>query len=155
MKILVLSDSHGSVSNMEQAVERTAPQYILHLGDCWRDGQALHALYPDIPFVQVPGNCDFCPQEPAERLLCLGDKRILMCHGHTYGVKESLLAAGYAAQEQQADLFLFGHTHRPLCDYRGHAILLNPGSIGAYTHPSYAVVTISGGQLRTELCRLS
>ena len=38
MKILVLSDSHGAVSPMEQAVEQTSPDLILHLGDCWRDG---------------------------------------------------------------------------------------------------------------------
>ena len=35
MKILVLSDSHGAVSPMEQAVEQTSPDLILHLGDCF------------------------------------------------------------------------------------------------------------------------
>ena len=33
MNILVLSDSHGNLSNMEEAVERERPQLILHLGD--------------------------------------------------------------------------------------------------------------------------
>lgn len=49
MKILVLSDSHGAVSPMEQAVEQTSPDLILHLGDCWRDGERLHdqvSLHP-------------------------------------------------------------------------------------------------------------
>ena len=114
MKILVLSDSHGAVSPMEQAVEQTSPDLILHLGDCWRDGERLHDRFPSIPLEQVPGNCDFRPTEPAERLLELRGKRILLCHGHTYGVKQSLVTAGFAAEEQQLDLFLFGHTHRPL-----------------------------------------
>ena len=132
---------------MVRAVELTRPDLILHRGDGWRDGEQLRARFPDIPLEQVPGNCDLRPGEPAERLLVLEGKRILLCHGHTYGVKTSLLAAGFAAEEQQLDLFLFGHTHRPLVDRRGRTLFLNPGSIGDSTRPSYAVVTIQGGQL--------
>ena len=147
MDILVLSDSHGAVAPMVRAVELATPDLILHLGDCWRDGEQLHARFPDIPREQVPGNCDLRPGEPAARLLVLEGKRILLCHGHTYGVKTSLLAAGFAAEEQQLDLFLFGHTHRPLVDRRGRTLFLNPGSIGRSPRPSYATVTIRDGQL--------
>ena len=147
MTILVLSDSHGNVENMVRAVELTDPRMILHLGDCWRDGEKLHDLFPDIPFHQVPGNCDYRPDEPAERLLFLEDKRVLMCHGHTYGVKQTLLNAGYAAEEQNLDLFLFGHTHRPLVDMRGKTLFLNPGSIGDHFRPFYGVVTLENGRL--------
>ena len=89
MNILVLSDSHGNLSNMEEAVERERPQLILHLGDCWRDAERLAERYPNIPMEHVPGNCDCRPEEPAEKLLFLGDCRVLICHGHTYGVKTS------------------------------------------------------------------
>lgn len=147
VKILVLSDSHGNISNMLQAVEQETPRMILHLGDCWRDGERLRSRYPDLPFEQVPGNCDFRSSEPAEKLLFLGDKRVLMCHGHTYGVKQSLLPAGLAAEEQNLDLFLFGHTHRPLVDMRGKTLLLNPGSIGDYARPCYGLVTLEGERL--------
>ena len=153
MKILILSDSHGNLSNMEKAVEQSSPRMIFHLGDCWRDGERLHERFPAIPFEQVPGNCDCRPSEPAEKLLFVEDKRILLCHGHTYGVKQSLLHAGYAAEEQNLDLFLFGHTHRPLVDMRGKTLFLNPGSIGDPFRPSYAIVTIFNGRLagRTAL----
>ncbi len=146
MKILVLSDSHGNITNMVQAVGRENPRMIFHLGDCWRDGERLHDHFPDIPFQQVRGNCDFRSQEAVEQLLCLEDKRILLCHGHTYGVKQPLLAAGLAAEEKNLDVFLFGHTHRPLVDMRGKTLFLNPGSIGDYAHPFYGVLTISGGR---------
>ena len=43
MKVLVLSDSHGNIFNMIQAVEREAPRMVFHLGDCWRDGVACGA----------------------------------------------------------------------------------------------------------------
>lgn len=147
MKILVLSDSHGNVGNMEEAVARTSPRMIFHLGDCWRDAERLHDRFPDLPFYQVPGNCDFRPGEPTERVVCLEDYRILLCHGHTYGVKQSLLTAGFAAEEQNLDLFLFGHTHRPLVDRRGKTLFLNPGSIGDPRRPFYGLATITGGKL--------
>ena len=147
MKILVCSDSHGNLDNLVRAVEREAPDRIYHLGDGWRDAQRLHAQFPDIPLEQVPGNCDWSVQSPAELLLTIRGKRILLCHGHTYGVKQSLVTAGFAAEEQQLDLFLFGHTHRPLVDRRGRTLFLNPGSIGRSPRPSYATVTIRDGQL--------
>ena len=147
MKILVLSDSHGNVDHMDKAVLDTSPAMIFHLGDCWHDAEILHDHFPEIPLVQVPGNCDYRPEEPNEILLDMEGKRILLCHGHTYGVKSSLLCAGYAAEEKGLDLFLFGHTHRPLVDKRGKTLFLNPGSIGDAAHPFYAVVTIDRGQL--------
>ena len=147
MKILVLSDSHGNVDNMAQAVEQEQPQLIVHLGDCWRDGQRLHDRFPSIPMEQVPGNCDYRSCEDAERLLFLEDARILICHGHTLGVKQSLLRAGYKAEEERLDLLLFGHTHRPMVDKRGRTLFVNPGSIGDYFHPFYAVVTVEQGKV--------
>ena len=153
MRILVLSDSHGDVDNMVRAVEQTNPELIFHLGDGWRDVEELRMLCPRIPIEQVPGNCDFRPNEPLERLLFPADRRVLLCHGHTYGVTSSLLTAGFAAEEQQLDLFLFGHTHRPMVDKRGRTTFLNPGSIGDRLQPTYGVITIENGKLdaRTAL----
>ena len=127
---------------------------ILHLGDCWRDGERLHDFFPEIPFHQVPGNCDFRPAESAEQFLFLDDKRILICHGHTYGVKQSMMSAGYTAEEQNLDLFLFGHTHRPFVDMRGKTLFLNPGSIGDYARPFYGIVTVENGKLDARTAAL-
>ena len=154
MKILVFSDSHGNVDNMAQAVEQEQPQLIVHLGDCWRDGERLHDRFPSIPMEQVPGNCDYRSFEQAERLLFIEDARILICHGHTLGVKQSLLRAGYKAEEERLDLLLFGHTHRPMVDKRGRTLFVNPGSIGDYFHPFYAVVTVEQGKVDGHTCPL-
>ena len=104
MKYLVLSDSHGNVDNMVRAVEREKPDGIIHLGDCWRDAEELHELFPRLPLEQVPGNCDFGRFEALERVLILDDHRVLIAHGHTMGVKTGLLRAQYRALEQNADL---------------------------------------------------
>lgn len=147
MKILVLSDSHGNIDNMVQAVEKEQPRMILHLGDCWNDAERLARRFLHIPMEQVPGNCDYRSMEESERILFIGDKRIMICHGHTLGVKQSLLRAGFKAEEEHLDLLLFGHTHRPLVDMRGRTLFINPGSIGDYFHPFYAVVTIENGRV--------
>lgn len=147
MRYLVLSDSHGNIANMETAVERERPDGILHLGDCWRDAERLAERYPDILMELVPGNCDCRPEELLEKLVILGDCRVLLCHGHTYGVKTSLLAAGLKAEQDRLDAFLFGHTHKPLVDRRGRTLFLNPGSIGTGLRPTYGILTVEGNRL--------
>ena len=76
MRILVLSDSHGCVDPMQQCVELVQPQAILHLGDCARDADRLGRLYPRIPLLGVPGNCDYGSADQPERLTELGGVRI-------------------------------------------------------------------------------
>ena len=154
MKILVCSDSHGNVDNMVRAVERSQPQLVIHLGDGWRDAEKLARLFPDLPVEQVPGNCDLRPGTPGERVLCLEDRRILLCHGHAYGVKQSLLPLALAAEEQRVDAVLFGHTHRALYDRRGELTILNPGSIGDYVQPSYGVLWLRREGITADLLRL-
>ena len=148
--IIVFSDSHGNEDNMIRAVERERPftlDAIVHLGDGWRDAEALHRLYPRIPLEQVPGNCDLGRFEERERVVFFGDCRVLLCHGHTLGVKSSLLRASYEARERGAQALLYGHTHIPHIDYHDGLWLVNPGSIGDHRRPSYGVLTVEGDKL--------
>ena len=154
MTALVLSDSHGDVEAMARAVEKTHPDLIVHLGDCWRDAEELRMLFPRLPMEQVPGNCDFRPGESAEKLVFWDGLRVLLCHGHTYGVKSSLMSAGYAAEEKNLDLFLFDNTHRPLCDWRGKTTFFNPGSIGKGLHPTYGVIRVENGRIDSRILPL-
>lgn len=154
MKYLVLSDSHGNVDNMVRAVEREKPDGIIHLGDCWRDAEELHELFPRLPLEQVPGNCDFGRFEALERVLILDDHRVLIAHGHTMGVKAGLLRAQYHALEQNADLLLFGHTHVPLVDASTRPMLLNPGSIGDVRRPTYGVLEGKDGKIFPSVVKL-
>lgn len=62
------------------------------------------------------------------KVMELEGKRILMTHGHRYGVKSGYLRAVYAAKEQQADILLFGHTHRAECFQEEGLWVLNPGA---------------------------
>lgn len=142
MKLLVLSDSHGNLANMVAAVEQEAPDLMIHLGDGWRDAQELHCAYPSIPLEQVPGNCDFCLGEAQERLLKVAGYHIFICHGHTRGVKQGYRGAFEAAWGWEADLLLFGHTHRADSGEVNGLTWMNPGSVGAGRMASYGVVTL-------------
>ena len=145
MRVLVVSDSHGNVDNMVRAVEWVQPDYVLHLGDCQRDLEALRREFPGLAMEGVPGNCDWGSYDQKERLIELGGVRILMLHGHTRNVKSSPMAAMYAAKECGAQVLLFGHTHVPLVDNDGTLLTLNPGAAGDRLHPTCGILTIDNG----------
>lgn len=155
MRILVLSDSHGAVYRMRQAVELTEPQHILFLGDCLPDAHKLQREFPHIPMTTVPGNCDWGSLDEPERLMELRGKRILMMHGHTRNVKYTLMNAAYAAREYGADILLFGHTHHALADNDGTLWMMNPGSVGERSMPTYGVITINDHTCRCATYRLA
>ena len=146
MNVLVVSDSHGKVDKLIQAVEQVRPGYVLHLGDCQRDLEKLRQAFPMLPMEGVPGNCDYGSCDQPERLIELGGVRILMLHGHTRGVKSDVMRAVWAARECGAQVLLFGHTHRREL-VRGvgtAATVFNPGSLR--DGGSYGVITIENGK---------
>lgn len=136
MRILVLSDSHASLSFMRRCVEAVKPDAIVHLGDYFDDGLTLGETYPQIPLYQVPGNCDRyrCPPgQPEIRVEELGGVRLYLTHGHKHNVKIYLGALLRDARACGADAVLYGHTHRADCHREEDGLwVLNPGSCGYY-----------------------
>lgn len=128
MKLVVFSDSHGNISNMERIIEKERPELVLHLGDMCRDIEEVQYKFPRQTIQNVCGNCDGFTQVPDRRILRVEGKRILMMHGHRYNVKQTYGPAAYAAREAQADILLFGHTHIPYCEQVDGLWMLNPGS---------------------------
>ena len=59
MNVLVVSDSHGKVNKLIQAVEQVHPSYVLHLGDCQRDLEQLRPAFPMLPMDGEPGHCAY------------------------------------------------------------------------------------------------
>ena len=141
MKIIVFSDSHGEVDAMEEIVHRAKPCLVLHLGDLCSDFEQLQQRLPTQAMQNVCGNCDGFTQTPDRRVLRVEGRRILMMHGHRYGVKQSYGAAVFAAQEAQADILLFGHTHVAFCENLDGLWVMNPGSCRGY-HASYGVIDL-------------
>ena len=152
MKIVVFSDSHTDVETMAEAVRFERPDAIFHLGDHSSDAAALRNLFTGIPMYAVKGNTDFDNIYPEERDLQFEGYRILLTHGHQYGVidygiKELLLHGS----NENFDIVLFGHTHQPFANYRSGMWFFNPGRIGKKSskqiYATYGVLNIEEGKI--------
>lgn len=151
LKILVFSDSHRSTANMIQAIEEQQPDHVIHLGDLSDDARELGYIYPRLPICSVPGNCDGWTTEPAIKRITLGGKVILLSHGHLWHVKSDYETALAQARKAQADILLFGHTHRAYCQQEEDGLwVLNPGS----SRKSYGTIQLEGGQCLCTLTQL-
>ena len=150
LKIAVFSDSHGDVSTMERAVNIWQPDLILHLGDHASDADSL-AARTGIPTRRVRGNCDLASRAPDSDLFELGGLRIMMCHGHRFGVKDSLDPLISSADFSKADILLYGHTHQSHIERIGRMLVINPGSSGTGLHTSWVKLTIADGEAAAEL----
>lgn len=138
MTAAVFSDSHGQIDLMAEAVRRTRPDLIIHLGDYERDAFALRDEFPQIPFFNVCGNCDFAQLSPLWNTVQIGPVKAYICHGHLHNVKSQLHSLYYAACEKSASIALFGHTHIPCNEDISGIKLINPGSAGKGRKPSWA-----------------
>lgn len=160
MKILVFSDSHGNTSNMIEAINRNKSNcdLVVFLGDGLRDSAYVKGRFPEIPFFEVRGNCDFFGADiPKESVVDLDGIRVLITHGDKYNVKYGLSTILYAGAEKEVDAIFFGHTHLPceLCEYVGERRiqLFNPGSVGGSS--TYGVVNTANGVLVTNIAKLN
>lgn len=155
MKVLVLSDSHSTLSFMRRCIDKVKPDLMIHLGDHYDDGVAMKEEYPHIPLYQVPGNCDRyrCDPNTVEILIPrIAGVTVYMTHGHRHKVKLYLGALLQDARASKADLVLYGHTHVPDCHQEEDGLwVLNPGSCGYYGG-SAGLLEIEDG--RISLCRL-
>ena len=148
MKILVFSDSHRSRGGMLDAIDAHRPDQVIHLGDLQRDAEELTYVYPKLPICMVPGNCDGWTMDPLKKQITLAGKRILLSHGHLWGVKKGYEAAVADARAVGADILLFGHTHRALCQQLEDGLwMMNPGASRA----SYGLIRIEQGQIHCSI----
>lgn len=146
MKIVVFSDSHGNISNMEGVIRKENPDLVLHLGDMCRDIEEIQLRFPRQTIQNVCGNCDGFSEVPDRRVLRVEGKRILMMHGHRYNVKMTPIAAIYAAREAEADILLFGHTHIPCCEQTDGLWVLNPGTCRG-RGATYGMISLENGNV--------
>jgi len=158
VQILVFSDSHGSKSNMNTAIQ-THPDinYIIHLGDWGTDIDDIANETSSYIIEVVQGNCDIRDTYPNAKVLQLEGKRIFLTHGHIYGVKNSLISLIAKGLKEQADVVLFGHTHLPLIDLKNNMLLVNPGSISLMRgqNASYAILDISIDGINAKIYRMN
>ena len=160
--ILVASDIHGSHEALDRllmyAEELRADMLILAGDTCPACSTAIvkGIWYSPIPILMVRGNCegpwDFqeagLPTPPNYRTETFGEKTILVTHGDRFPSP-----VGLPVQLKEQDIFICGHTHRPVIHHeQGRPWHLNPGST---TYPrsregtTFAVMDAGGISIRT------
>lgn len=156
MKVLIVSDTHGRDSKLEEAVEKESPfDMLVHCGDVEGREFFIEAL-ADGPSCIISGNNDFFTDLPREDVISISGKKVFVTHGHTYGVSFNQDGVIDAARARGCEVVLFGHTHRPVIFEKNGVLAINPGSL-AYPRqegrkPSYAVLkTDFRGKMEAEI----
>ena len=153
MKILVVSDTHGSYRNFKKVMQlnRNA-DVVVHCGDSRNELDEIKREYPDKMYYTVKGNCDFGTALPVVEEFTADGVRFMATHGHIYGVKYGLLELSMAAREKNAQVVLFGHTHYAMDEVVDGIRDFNPGSLGY--GKSFGVIEIRNGQVLSNIAHL-
>lgn len=151
----LISDTHGELrADVHRAL--AGVDFILHAGDVCGD-EILMELDLIAPTVAVYGNCDPLDAPRLVRQIERVERgvRIHVSHGHELGAPTvQRLLANY-----DADVIVYGHTHRPLIARADGRLVVNPGAAGPRRFdimPSVARLTIEGpGAFDVELVDLA
>nr|PZM89876.1 MAG: metallophosphoesterase [[Clostridium] cellulosi] len=146
MRIVVISDTHGNISNFERAIfQQPKADLFIHLGDHESDVDDIRLYLRGRNILSVSGNCDFGSQLPDVGETVVSGKRIFYTHGHRYHVKFGIDGVINEARRREADIVLFGHTHIPVATYEKGLYIMNPGSLGHPRggSPTYGIIDIT------------
>lgn len=150
MKVLIVSDTHGRDSKLEEAVMRETPfDMLIHCGDVEGREFYIEAL-AECPCCIIAGNNDFFSDLEREEEIELAGKKTLVTHGHYYGVSMDITGVLDEAKARDCQIVLFGHTHKPVIAEKDGILAVNPGSLSYPRQegrkPSYAVMEVSHGE---------
>ena len=155
MKVLIVSDTHGHDENLERAVMQETPfDMLIHCGDVEGREFFIEALV-ECPCCIVSGNNDFFSDLPREDVSEIDGNRVLVTHGHYYGVSMDISGVAEEAKARNCDAVFFGHTHKPVIEQIEGVLTVNPGSLSYPRQhgrkPSYAVLETSDGKMTAEI----
>ena len=164
MNIIIASDLHGSIKYTRmlfKKVDELDAKKILLLGDLYYNGarnlppeeyspkdmvELLNSYASKI--IAVKGNCDTEVDQMVSNFVIsenstvfIFDKQITLTHGHHFNFDNLPVNPG--------DIFIQGHTHKSVLEYKDNTLLVNPGSVSIPKdgHHSYMVMNEEGIKL--------
>ena len=144
MKILLVSDSHGDYSALDQlAAKYPNMDLYLHAGDSEQDEFSIK------PFISVRGNCDHYYDFPNCLVIPSPFGNIYV--QHTPYVSKSVI------NEHNAKIVIHGHTHVRRNETKNGILFINPGAI-SYARDkfngSYAIIEIDSKNVEVKFYTL-
>lgn len=124
-KVVIMSDSHGLTTEINEIKAREQADFVFHCGDSELNERAKEL--EDV--FTVAGNCDFHGDFPNEQRKEIDGLTFFVVHGHLHNVKMNLMNLSYRAEEVGADIVCFGHSHIAGAEKIGNTLFLNPGSV--------------------------
>ncbi len=157
-RIGILSDTHGNWDAMKACIAAAgAIDAWFHLGDFSIDAEQLIKLTGK-PVHAIAGNCDNFTKFPTELIIELEGMKLLLMHGHKYGVYAGdTYRACLRAEELGCNALFYGHTHISEITNNGGLIIINPGSPSeprCGKKPSFAIAELNDGILRAKIITL-
>ena len=151
-RLIAVSDSHGMAHSLQAAVELAFQKgpidIFIFLGDGISDMETIKPLLLQhnarMQVISVRGNNDFSTTVPNAEEFKVNGRVFYAAHGHHHGVKYGLTRLSYTAEERDAAVVFYGHTHHSHLEYAYGRWLINPGAIcNAYPNDSaYAEVLV-------------
>ena len=144
MKILVISDTHGSLDKTVKVFSLVKdPDLVFHMGDILYHGprnpipegynpSKLAEFLRGKNINYVKGNCDAdvdiallgLPEIPRVSIEYMGNFKILRMHGDQFDENDLL----DVLKHHDCNVLIYGHTHIPELEKREKFIIFNPGS---------------------------
>ncbi len=150
----LIADTHGLL-RPEAVAALEGVELILHAGDVGsRD--VLVELGLVAPVLAVYGNVDdpFTPELDEQRYVDVGGWSLLVTHGHLL----RRLSPDALLRQYDAQVVIYGHTHRALVHRAGGRLVVNPGAAGPRRFdivPSVARLTLTPHEADVEIIPLT
>jgi uncharacterized protein len=163
-KIMVISDTHEDMATIRMLpdyVKEVGVDMVIHLGDYYNDADLLEQ--EGYSLIKVPGTWDphyYDRDVPNRKFIDVAGWRIFLTHtpeSH-YNDLEDDLKPEAIMHGGEADIFLYGHTHRAEIKRRKGIILINPGHMSCDEHRgcplTFALLNITEAMLSAGLWQL-
>ena len=162
MKILIMSDSHDNVANLEKVLAWSKMNNIttmIHAGDISAPGVLKNTIAPNFPgdIYLITGNVadpvllkNFSSQLPNVKFL--GEEGTFEIAGKQIFLTHFPERAAVVASANVFDLLVCGHSHVAEIERGQKSTIVNPGTVGGLYHEAtFAVYDTDNGEVKILL----
>ncbi|MGU9539706.1 metallophosphoesterase [Clostridium tepidum] len=160
MKIGVISDTHMDkhTKKIEKLIDKSFKDVdlIIHLGD-FTSPRVLEKIKKKKKVIGVWGNNDrsgLRKELKEKEIVTLNGYKVGLFHGH--GTEKNTLDKVYNIfKDDNVDIILFGHSHKPMIKTKNKTLIVNPGSPSKKIRErwfSYVILNLKKDKIETKIC---